>query len=84
MSEIILTSVKCGIFKSEDKTIVVDINVYNDALVLKTRRGKYVLKQDGVPSYPSYSTFYSGGVLLNGVAFHVQVEIMKRTAILSW
>ena len=84
MSEIILTSTAKGIFKSEDKTIVADIKFYDDALVLTTKRGKYILKQDGVPTFPSYSTFYSGGVNFGGKTFEVQIEIMKRTAVMTW
>ena len=84
MQELILTATANGIFKSEDKTIVADIKFYDDALVLTTKRGKYILKQDGVPTYPSYSTFFSGGVIFGGKNYEVQIEIMKRTAVMTW
>ena len=84
MSELILTATANGIFKSADKTIVADIKFYDNALVLTTKRGKYILKQDGEPTYPSYSTFYSGGIDFGGKTFEVQIEIMKRTAVMTW
>lgn len=84
MSELILTATAQGIFKSADKIIVADIKFYENALVLTTKRGKYILNQDGVPTFPSYSTFYRGGVDFGGKTFEVQVEIMKRTAVMTW
>ena len=84
MSELILTASANGIFKSEDKNIVADTAFYDDCLILTTQRGKYFLKQDGVPTYPSYSTFYSGAVEFGGKTYEVQVEIMKRTAVMTW
>ena len=84
MSELILTATAKGIFKSADKTIVADTAFYDDCLVLTTQKGKYFLQQDGVPTYPSYSTFYSGAVEFGGKTYEVQVEIMKRTAVMTW
>jgi len=84
MSEIILVASKKNIFMSSDKTVVADLSVYDDAMLLTTKKGKYVLKQDGIAEFPSYSTFYSGGVDISGRLYEVQVEVMKRTAVLSW
>ena len=84
MSEIILTASANGIFKSEDQKIVADTSFYDDCLVLTTQKGKYFLQQDGVPTFPSYSTFYSGAVEVGGQIYEVQIEIMKRTAVMTW
>ena len=84
MAECILTATAKGIFKSLDKTIVADTAFYDDCLVLTTKKGKYFLQQDGVPTFPSYSTFYRGGVEFGGKTYEVQVEIMKRTAVMTW
>ena len=84
MQELILTATANGVFKSEDKIIVANTNFYDNALILTTKHGKYILEQDGQPTFPSYSTFFSGGVIFGGKTYQVQVEIMKRTALLTW
>ena len=84
MAECILTATAKGIFKSADKNIVADTSFYDDCLVLTTKKGKYFLQQDGVPTFPSYSTFYSGAVGFGGKTYEVQVEIMKRTVVMIW
>ena len=84
MSEITLSATANGIFKSEDKSIVADTTFYSDCLILTTPKGKYFLQQDGQPTFPSYSAFFSGAVQVGGSIFEVQVEVLKRTAIMTW